>query len=595
MSAPRKPGSSDGRSSGTNRGDAETEAKPLRQNLVVRIAFLLSLALLPIGLVAMGQTWRALHITNDNLEASIHARTSALVEPERRALFTKIGTARTLADTLGATEFSTEECMAIMKRVLETSPRLAYAGLMERGSVSRCNSVGRTLQFPTDPRAEALFTNPEPYISYNPNGSASELPVIIVAYPTYADGGALKGFVTISFQAQPLVQSDSGLGQSGDFALVTFNKFGEMLTSFAPQGSIDDYLPDGMALDGFVDQEDTFFLATTLTGEKRLISVVPILPGEVYALGSWGRSALQGTASPWFAVSTLLFPFLMWLVGIAVAVTSLNRLVLRHIRDLGRRMRGFATRRAVEVAGRIDDAPNEIQTINATFEAMADQLLRDEADLENAVYEREVLLKEVHHRVKNNLQLISSIVNMQVRQVSSPEAVTALRQFQDRVTSLASVHRALYQEPSLTKIRFDVLLGDLVAKVNAASAPAGAQPVQIELDLDPVTLLPDQSGPLAMMTAEALSNAFKYGGPGRDRVFRLRVHLKKLGDCDATRMRLTIENSVDPTVQAQVGTGLGKRLMLAFASQLSGDLQHVDEDDRHRMVLTFDYKPFSPD
>ena len=417
---------------------------------------------------------------------------------------------------------------------------------------------------------------------------------MIVAYPSFSQDGSLKGFVTISFETEPLVQADSAIAADGDVALLTFNQFGDTLSSFAPDGPIEDYLPEGLAFEGFINQDDSFFTATTRSGEKRLISVVPILPGEVYALGSWGQDALQRTTSTWFTISTLLFPFLMWLVGIIVAVISLNRLVLRHISDLGRRMRRFATYRDVESSEKIDDAPSEIQTINETFEAMADQLLRDEADLENAVFEREVLLKEVHHRVKNNLQLISSIINMQVRQVASPEAVAALRQFQDRVTSLASVHRALYQEPSLTRIRFDVLLSDLVAQVNAVGT-AGQTPVEIELDLDPVTLLPDQTSPLAMVTTEALSNAFKYGGPGRDGVFRLKVHLKEIIDGSTTHLRLSIENSVDPEARNEPGTGLGKRLILAFSSQLDGDLVYIDEEDRHGLTITFDYQPFSPE
>jgi hypothetical protein len=572
----------------------ESGVKALSQKLVVRIAFLLSLALLPIGLVAMGQSWRALHITNDNLEASIHARTAALVAPERQALFSKIGTASALADTIGAAELSITDCTAIMQRVQESNPRLAFAGLLEPGSVSNCNSIGRRFEFLPNARSDTLFTNPEPYITFDPQGSASELPVIIVAYPTFSSDDVLKGFVTISFETEPLLQSDTATGPNRDVALLTFNKFGDTLSTFTPEGPITDYLPNGLAFDGFVNQGDTFFTATTQSGETRLISVVPILPGEVYALGSWGRAELQRTSSPWFTISTLLFPFLMWLVGIIVAVVSLNRLVLRHISDLGRRMRRFATYRDVETSEKIDDAPSEILTINETFEGMADQLLRDEADLENAVFEREVLLKEVHHRVKNNLQLISSIINMQVRQVASPEAVAALRQFQDRVTSLASVHRALYQEPSLTHIRFDVLLGDLVSQVNAVGS-AQYRPVEIDLELDPVTLLPDQTSPLAMVTTEALSNAFKYGGPGPDGLFRLKVHLKETTEGGTTHVRLVIENSIDAETSADTGSGLGKRLILAFASQLDADLQETETDDRYILSISFKYQPFTPD
>ena len=568
--------------------------KALSQMLVVRIAFLLSLALLPIGLVAMGQSWRALHITNENLEASIHARTAALVAPERQNLLSKIGIARALADTLGATDLTNAACTAVMQRVRDSNPRMAFVGLLEPGSVSACNSMGRAFAFLPDARSEKLFADPEPYITFTPQGPASQLPVSIVAYPSHAADGGLRGFVTVSFETEALVDLETEAGPNGDVALLTFNKFGETLSTYAPERPISDYLPEGLALEGFVNQRGSFFNATTQSGETRLISVVPILQGEVYALGSWGRAALQRTSAPWFSISTLLFPFLMWLVGIIVAVVSLNRLVLRHISDLGRRMRRFATYRDVETSDRIDDAPSEIQTINETFESMADQLLRDEADLENAVFEREVLLKEVHHRVKNNLQLISSIINMQVRQISSPEAVAALRQFQDRVSSLASVHRALYQEPSLTRIRFDVLLGDLVDQVTTLGG-AQDKPVEIDLDLDAVTLLPDQTSPLAMVTAEALSNVFKYGGPGKDGVFRLVVRLKEMTEDDVTRVHLVIENTVNTEARPPQGTGLGKRLILAFASQLDGELRQAEEGGLYTLSIRFTCHPFTPD
>lgn len=217
---------------------SDSGAKSLRQMLVVRIAFLLSLALLPIGLVAMGQSWRALQITNENLEASIHGRTSALVEPERRALLTKLGTASALADTLGAADLSVDDCTAVMQRVSENNPRLAFAGLLEPGSISVCNSMGRRFDFLPDQRSKELFSRPEPYITFNPQGSASELPVIIVAYPTFAQDETLKGFVTISFETEQLLQSDSPIAKSGEVALVTFNKFGDTLSSYTPDGPL---------------------------------------------------------------------------------------------------------------------------------------------------------------------------------------------------------------------------------------------------------------------------------------------------------------------------------------------------------------------
>ena len=78
-------------------------------------------------------------------------------------------------------------------------------------------------------------------------------------------------------------------------------------------------------------------------------------------------------------------------------------------------------------------------------------------------------------------------------------------------------------------------------------------------------------------------------------MFRLKVHLKEIIDGSTTHLRLSIENSIDPEARTETGTGLGKRLILAFASQLDGDLVYIDEEDRHGLTITFDYQPFSPE
>ncbi|MCL3881556.1 sensor histidine kinase [Marivita sp. GX14005] len=569
------------------------EHRRFGRSLVFRIAVLLSVALLPIGLVALVQSWRALDAANDNLEASLHARTSVLIEQEQRELLTKRGVARGLADALGAIDLDPARCSDIMRRI-SINENVAFVGVVEQGSRSICNSAGQSIEFPEGERAQTLFANPEPFIGFSARGFVSQTPVTIISHPIFDAEDGFRGFLTLSFAAQPLEQTQERVEAAGDVALAMFNKYGEILSQFTPEGEIESYLPGDLALDGFVNRDGSFFTATSLGGQRRLISVVPILPGEVYALSSWGRDTLRELSSPWFAGTTLLFPFLMWAVGIVVAVISLNRLVLRHINDLNRRMRAFAARRTMKTSQNIDEAPSELQTINETFEGMAAQLLRDEADLQNAIFEREVLLKEVYHRVKNNLQLISSIINMQVRQVSSPEGVAALRQFQDRVNSLASVHRALYQEPSLTKLRVDVLIGDLVQQI--ANIGAGSKSaVRIAKKLDPVTLAPDHASPLAMAATEMLSNVFKYGAPGQDGVFRLDVGLRMLDLEGADHVRLSIRNSTDPSEPTAEGTGLGKRLIAAFSSQLEAKIAETVGDDWYEVSITFPYQPFKPE
>ena len=118
-------------------------------------------------------------------------------------------------------------------------------------------------------------------------------------------------------------------------------------------------------------------------------------------------------------------------------------------------------------------APGELVELADAYGMMVDTILQDEAEMEDMVHQKEVLLREVHHRVKNNLQLIASIMNMQMRQARTLEARDLMKSLHDRVMSLATVHRGLYQTSGLTDVRANELMDDILRQlVRMAAAPA---------------------------------------------------------------------------------------------------------------------------
>ena len=330
-----------------------------------------------------------------------------------------------------------------------------------------------------------------------------------------------------------------------------------------------------------------------------------MIPDLVYAIGSWSPQTTGIVGMNISRFAAVLFPLALWAVSLAVAYFAVYRLVLRHVRELRGQMRRFALGDRSQPPPILIAAPGEIRDVSETFHNMARILIRDEAAMEEAVNEKTVLLKEVHHRVKNNLQLIASIINMQSRVIDDADAKRVLRSVQDRVASLATIYKNLYQAEHLDSVEADRLMRDIIGQMSSASV-AGDQSIRVEADIDPLTLPPDQAVPLTLLTTEAFTNAVKYAGvpEGEDRAW-VRVILRREED---GRAALTIENSLGDQVADQEGTGLGSQLIEAFAMQLDTEAEvgvvgnvfrlhmrftpeepqrgRLDDDDDRRVVLT---------
>lgn len=161
------------------------------------------------------------------------------------------------------------------------------------------------------------------------------------------------------------------------------------------------------------------------------------------------------------------------------------------------------------------------------------------ASVAEALAQKDALLHEIDHRVKNNLQLIASLILLQSRRTSDEAGRAALKSVLDRVTAVATVHRRLFQGDPL---RFDVadFVRDLAGDLAAA---AGRDDLEIALDLDHVSVPATAAAPLALVINELLGNALKHGYPA-ERGGRVAVGLQ--GGADACRLTV-----------ADDGVGLG--------------------------------------
>lgn len=191
-----------------------------------------------------------------------------------------------------------------------------------------------------------------------------------------------------------------------------------------------------------------------------------------------------------------------------------------------------------------------------------------EQALSVALEEKTSLLKEVHHRVKNNLQIVTSLLNLQARQVQNPAALAALQDTQGRIRSMALLHETLYREGDMSQVDGAVYVSHLCAHLHSVFGAATGR-VRLRHQLDPVALTPDQAVPCGLIVNELVSNAFKHAFPG-ERGGEIQVALT--AEPDGHRVLAVTDNGVGlpPGLDIEQSDTLGLQLVAGLAHQLGG-------------------------
>ena len=198
-------------------------------------------------------------------------------------------------------------------------------------------------------------------------------------------------------------------------------------------------------------------------------------------------------------------------------------------------------------------------------------LLASEAQLRGALNDKDALLREVHHRVKNNLQVIDSLLRMETRRSELDETRAVLQDMQGRIRAMAQLHEALYRSGAITGIDLSAYLRQLLNRTLQAQAPRPGT-VRLQLDLDPVQVEMDQATPCGLLVNELVSNCLKHGfADGRSG--EVHVSLKRQPDSSALVLRVSDDGQGLPQDwQARKQRALGLQLADDLGGQLGGQL-----------------------
>lgn len=238
----------------------------------------------------------------------------------------------------------------------------------------------------------------------------------------------------------------------------------------------------------------------------------------------------------------------------------------------GRRLLLFAVEDRTEVASRIRAARSELA-----------RRIETEESLRKSVDEKEFLMRELNHRVKNNLNMISSLINLQKDSVVEDSLRSVLDDLNGRIRSFATLHESMHQKDARSTLKLDDYLGTIALDLFETVKPSYSN-ARLDIDLEEIERPFQEALYMGLIVSEALTNAMKYGlGPAGDG--RISIRLRSRG----RELELEIADDGEGFPQgfdAETTESLGVKLIWLLAGELKGKARFVSEKGA-RVVVSF--------
>jgi two-component sensor histidine kinase len=526
----------------------------------VRLGVAIAIALVPVLFLGVAQSTLAFHKEGQERRASLGAAAERSVAAARARLDGAIVVLETVTpETVGV------ECAPRLRELMaRTTGILNMVRLTRDGRVScAADSVLGGTQRAAAPWFQRLASGERSVMEAAPASGYVRQPALLVATrATDASGrfdGALAAFIALSSlrpemdQAAPLDTQVALIDGDGQVLSRTKNDaFSALPANWAQQA-----LAKGSLV----------YYGQDAQGAARVFTVTPLLGKDLFAvlsapspgLFSWARLNL---------LSSVLFPVAAFLATLLAVWVAADRVIVRWLHYVERVAAIYAKGRFTVRLLQAEKAPPEIRELAETLDAMAEMIVARDASIHDSLAQKDALLREIHHRVKNNLQVITSLLSLQQRSLTDPSAREAISDTRQRITAMALIYRALYQGADLRRVELKGFLEELIAQLIVADQDSTGA-IRTELQADDLVIHPDKLAPLALFAVEAISNAQKHAFAGRGGT--LRVAFRVNGE-DA-ELEIADDGASDEPARQPVG--VGRTLMSAFARQLHGRAEMV--------------------
>ncbi len=546
-----------------------------------RLLALVAAATIPIAGIAISNAWSAFRTAGSNglrdaviLREVAAARHGAAVQTLREIL-------TGLARTPWLLDLPPEDCERELARLSSLSP-LRYSGFFVLDAQGRLLCSGlraargtdyASLDYVGDIQRTRQFVMGQFTI-----GAVSGRAVVPGAAPILDADGNLRAIVGGGLFLDFFLRSDGATPVAGDSHVWLLDADGSLL----PIGTaLAVALPPAEVLARMLAEHEMSLLGTARNGTLHAWSIIELDAGLRLLAGISMEKAQEAA---WQVFAQRLLELSLFFVACLVAIlVGVELGVSRPLRRLAARVRGWTPGRKLEAA---PDAsgPHEVRELDRALLAASGALQEREAALTSALHQRDLLMAEIHHRVKNNLQVVASLLNLQADRLRSPAAKIEFAVARDRVQALATLHRHLYLHQTFERISLRPFLEELSRQLGDALGAGPDSGVAIEIDAEDVEMGSDQAISLALLLTEAVSNAMRHGFPdGRQGHIKVSLHVED------DIAHLVVEDDgvgLGETPEDGDGDGLGMRLIEGFASHLGG-VAEISGEGGTRIAVQF--------
>lgn len=553
-----------------------------------QLAVVLSLAVLPIGIIAIWQSLGLVREVRRSAETLLLGITAENVGLEHRLIKAALEIDPGFVVQAIRAGNDQTECIAAFAGFVKDHPAIRSVRFVPLDGLSRCASDGQARDLRADAAHLRFLARPVPTVDHIFGSDDAAKPSLRVLQPLH-ENGTLLGYLSFVLQSLPLPPVPNPTGIPVPQEVVLFNMAGGALISTQDFQDVAARLPIGLKLDVLLDGPDGYFEDTNASGAIAGFVKVTLIADTVLAVSIWPQdNPVSQTDRAWSRAFVL--PLLIWLAGVAIAMFAARRLVIRPIKMLRDEMRGFALGQRNDPIVLAPGAALEVhQTVN-TFNKLHLMVARNEDALALTAESKLLLLREVHHRIKNNLQMISSIISIQRRKATDPAVAKVLRSLQDRVLSIAAVDHSLYMNGGVVDVRADALIASITEQLVGVNLEAGHH-VQISTRFEAVTVHADQIGPLSLLANEAVTNALKYAEKPDVGPARIDIALTWDGDKVHFAVVNSIGSGLDSGDEIPESTKLGIVLIHAFADQLAAEVQSGPDAADQSFKLSVRFRP----